>query len=258
MAGQLLRRTMTMTMAVLAGWLIDPAAAANRYVELRSAAVKRCEAIDPSEYQSGLALNPDGYKSLYKRSACFQEAAVTYRDESLCAHVKERWSLFWSSWGYSGKRCRQLVAEGVAADRKALDEERSSYRKGAVSLRDFRVERNGNGRDFDIIPSFDPGYAHGYMLRFELVGAGPAKESVPIAASGFHLRGNENIRVFVTQADIRKRFPGFETGRSYRVRATLILDIGFGGQSGMRSDAFIESAFPVAERSQSLVKEAGF
>jgi len=48
MAGQLLRRTMTMTMAVLAGWLIDPAAAANRYVELRSAAVKRCEAIDPS------------------------------------------------------------------------------------------------------------------------------------------------------------------------------------------------------------------
>jgi hypothetical protein len=246
------------TIAVLAGWLAGPAAAANSYTDMRLAAVKRCETIDPSEHQSGLALNPDGYRSYYARSACFQDAAVEFRDESLCAQVKERWSLLWSSWGYSGKRCRTLVTEGAAADRKALEEMKSHYLKGAVSLRDFRVEMNGNGRDFDIIPSFGPGYAHGYTFRLELVGAGAAGQSVPVASSGFYLRGNENIRIFVTQADIRKRFPRFELARPYRVRGTLILEVGNGGQGGMWSDAFIERVFPSADRSKSLLKEAAF
>lgn len=247
-----------MTFVVLAGWLIDPATAANSYVAMRSAAVKRCEAIDPSEYQSGLALNPEGYRSYYARSACFQGAAVMFRDESLCAHVKERWSLLSSSWGYSGKHCRKVVAEGAATDRKALEETKSRYLKEAVKLRDFRIERNGNGRDFDIVPSFDPGYAHGYSLRFELVGTRATEESVPVASSGFYLRGNENIRIFVRQADIRKRFPRFELAQPYRVRGTLILDVGNGGQSGMWSDAVIGRIFPVAERSQSRVKEVTF
>lgn len=246
-----------MAFLVLAGWLID-AAAANNYAEMRSAAVKRCEAIDPSEYQSGLAFNPEGYRSLYVRSACFQRAAVMFRDESLCAQVRERWSLLWSSWGYSGKRCRALVTEGAAADRKSLEEMKSRYRKAAVTLRDFRIEMNGNGRDFDIIPSFDPGYAHGYTLRLEIVDAGAAGESVPVATSGFHLGGNENIRLFVTQADMRRRFPRFELARPYRVRGTLILEVGNGGQGGMWSDAFIERVFPVSARSKSLVKEIAF
>ena len=248
----------TTTMVVLAGWLIDPATAASSYTDLRSAAVKRCEAIDPSEYQSGLALNPEGYRSFYARSACLQDAATMFRDESLCALVRERWSPFWSSWGYSGKRCRTLVAEGAATDRKALEAKRSRYLNDAVRLRDFRLERNGNGRDFDIIPSFDPGYAHGYTLRFELIGTGAAGESVPVASSGFYLRGNENIRIFVPQADIRKRFPRFALAQPYRVRGTLVLDVGNGGQGGMWSDAFIERIFPVAARSQFLVKEVTF
>lgn len=246
-----------LVIAVLAGWLIDPAAAAS-YAEMRSGAVKRCEAIDPSEYQSGLALNPDGYRSFYARSACFQNAATMFRDETLCAHVKERWSPFWSSWGYSGSRCRKLAADGAAADRKALEETRSRYLKGPVKLRDFRIERNGNGRDFDIIPLFDPGYDHGYALRFELIGAGAAGESVQIHSSGYYLRGNDNIRIFVRQADIRKQLPRFELERPYRVRATLILDVGNGGLGGMWSDAFIERVFPVAARSQVLVRQVTF
>jgi hypothetical protein len=256
MAGQLVKRTIMI--GVLAGWLAAPASAANSYADMRSAAVKQCAAIDPSEYQTGLTLNPDGYRSYYVRSKCLQDTAVMYRDASLCAQVKERWSLFSSSWGYSGKRCRQLVAEGAAADRKALEETKSRYLKEAVKLRDFRLERNGNGRDFDLIPSFDPGYAHGYTLRFELVGAGAAGAGVPVISSGFYLRGNDNIRVYVRQEDIRKRFPRFELAHPYRLRATLILDVGNGGQSGMWSDAFIERVFPVAERSQSRVKEVTF
>lgn len=242
---------------IAAGWRAGPAAA-NRYGDLRAAAVKRCEAVDPSEYQSGLAFNPDGYRSYYARSACFQDAAVQYRDEFLCRQVKERWTILWSSWGYSGKHCRKLVAEGAAADLRNLEAVKSGYRKGPVTLRDFRVERNGNGRDFDIVPTLDPGYEHGYALRFELVAAGAAGENVPVAASGFYLRGNENIRLYVRQADIRKRFPGFALDRPYQVRATLTLDAGNGGPSGMWSDAFIERVFPAAARTQVMAKPAAF
>lgn len=249
----------TLIAVVLAAWLPGAAAAAaNRYADMRSAAVKRCEVMDPSEYQSGLFFNPDGYRSFYVRSACFQDAAVRFRDESLCARVKERWSLLSSSWGYSGRHCRKLVAEGAAADRKTLEEMRSRYLQGAVTLRDFRIERNGNGRDFDIIPSFDGGYAHGYTLRFEIIDAPDAAGSVLLDSSGFYLKGNDNIRIYVRLIDIRSRFPRFELERPYRVRGTLTFDVGTGGQSGMWSDAFIARVFPLMERSKGLVRDVTF
>ena len=247
------------TLAVLAAWLCSTATAAgNPYSEQRAAAVKRCEAIDPNEYQSGLLFNPDGYRSFYRRSACLQDAAVLFRDEALCAPVKERRAFFSSSWGYSEKRCRQLVADGLAADRKTLEGMRSAYAKGAVRLRDFRVERNGNGRDFDIIPSFDPGYAHGYMVRFEIIDTEDRDGAVLLESLGFHLDGKDDIRIFVRQADVRKRFLQFELDRIYRVRATLTLDVGYGGQSGMRSDAFSERVFPAVERSRFVEKDVKF
>jgi len=249
----------TIAFTVFTGWFFRPATAAgNNYVEMRSAAVRRCEAIDPSKYQSGLMFNPDGYRSFYVRSACFQDAAIEFREESLCAQVKRRLSLFSSSWGYSSKRCRQLVDEGIAADRKSLEETRDIYMKGAVKLRDFRVERNGNGRDFDILPFFDRGQPHGYTLRFEIIDTEATTGNVLVDSSGFYLDGNDNIRIFVRPADIRKRFPHFELGRVYRVQGTLTLSVGTGGQGGRWSNDFIERVFPAAERSQSLVKEAIF
>ena len=71
------------------------------YTELRMAALKQCQAIDPADYQSGLFFNPDGYRSYYVRSECFQKTAVQFRDEALCAEVRQRVSLLSSSWGYS-------------------------------------------------------------------------------------------------------------------------------------------------------------
>ena len=246
-------------LAALAGCLAGPAVAdGSRYAEMRGDAVKRCAAIDPSEYRSGLLFNPDGYRSLYVRSACFQDAAVSFRDDTLCAHVKQRRSLFSSSWGYSRRRCKKLVAEGEAADREALLQKKTRYERGAVTLRDFRIERNGNGRDFDIIPAFDPGEPGAYVLRFEIIETGVAMGSVLLDSSGFHLDGDDDIRIFVRQSDIKSRFGSFETGRIYRVRATLTLDVGNGGQGGWWSDAFIERVFPVGERTRALVGDATF
>jgi len=252
-------RARAIILALAAGCALGPAtASANRYDELRSAAVKRCEAIDPAAYQSGMIFNSEGYRSVYLRSACLQDAAVLFRDDSLCAQVKERRSLLFSSWGISSKRCSRLVAEGVAADRRALEEIRDRHATGGTRLRDFRVERNGNGRDFDIIPSFDAGNVHSYTLRFEIIDAAAPAGRALLHTSGFRLDAGSNIRIFVRQAEIRERFPRFEPGRGYRVRGMLTLEVGDGGQGGWWSDAFIESGFPAAERTQTLEKNAAF
>src|SRR5215813_13557750 len=81
-----------------------PAASAAGYEELRTGAVAACRAIEPAESQSGLLFNPDGYRSYYVRSECLQRAAVEFRDESLCAEVKQRRAWFSSSWGISRGR----------------------------------------------------------------------------------------------------------------------------------------------------------
>ncbi|PWT83356.1 MAG: hypothetical protein C5B57_06965 [Blastocatellia bacterium] len=231
---------------------------ANDYAKARSGAVSRCEGIDPNEYQSGLVFNPDGYRSFYVRSECFQKAAVQFRDESLCAHVRQLRSLFSSSWGYSSGRCRQMVAEGIAADRAALEEMKRNYAAGSVRLRAFQIERNGNGRDFDIVLVFSGRYAHGYVLTFEILDGNSSNAAVLLHSSGYYLDAASNLRIYVRQSDIRERFVHFALNRPYQVRATVVLDVGTGGPAGSWSDAFIERVFPVKERSQTLRKESVF
>jgi hypothetical protein len=231
---------------------------ANDYAQGRSAAVSKCEGINPDEYQSGLAFNPDGYRSFYIRSECFQRAAVQFRDESLCAQVRQRRSLFSSSWGYSSGHCRQIVAEGIAADRAALEEMKRNYVAGSVRLRAFQIQRNGNGRDFDILPVFSGTYAHGYVLTFEILDGNSSNAAVLLHSSGYYLDANSNLRIYVRQSDVRERFVDFALNLPYRVRATVVLDVGTGGPAGSWSDAFIERVFPVRERSQSVTKETVF
>ena len=245
--------------AAIVGLLFDVTSLFSvSYDELRSAAVKQCQAIDPAEYQSGLFFNPDGYRSYYVRSECFQRTAVQFRDEALCTEVRQRFSLLSSSWGYSRTRCRELVEQGAAADRTTLEEIKRLYIKGAVTLRNFLVERNGNGRDFDIIPFFAGDYAHGYVLRFEIVQTDTGKETALLHSSGYFVDGKSKLRVFLRQDEIRKRFPDFALDRPYTVRATFILDVGSGDQSGHWSDTFIERVFPIRERAQSVTREIRF
>ena len=228
------------------------------YGDLRSKAVKTCEGIDPSQSQSGLYFNPDGYRSYYVRSKCFQEAAIQFRDATLCDQVKRRWSLLSSSWGYSAERCRQLVTEGTSADRVELERLKTAYAAGGINLRDFRVERNGNGRDFDIIPAFTGTYAHGYTLTFEILPIAAGASSVLLHTSGYHLDETSNLRLYVRQTDIRQRLADFSLNRAYTVRATVTLDVGYGGQGGYWSPAFIEDVFPTRERSRSITKQVTF
>ena len=230
--------------------------AASGYDEERTKAVKTCEAVSPADYQSGLLFNPDGYRSYYLRSKCFQEAAVRFRDESLCAKVRQRRTLFSSSWGYAPARCRQLVADGAAADRGELEKMKRAYVAGAIKLRDFRIERNGNGRDTDIVPFFVGTHAGAYRLTFEILQT--ASPPALVYSAGHYVDEKSNLYLYAPQADIKRRFPGFLLNRSYTVRGTITLDIGRVSESRAWSEAFIESVFPVRERSHSITRQAAF
>ena len=228
---------------------------ASDYPDRRTSAVKLCEAISPREYQSGLLLNPDGYRSYYVQSNCFQDAAIEFRDDSLCTRVRRRWSLFWSSWGVSEEQCRKSVAAGRNADREEITKLRNEYLSAPLRLTALRIERNGNGRDFDLVPEFSKGYAHGYTLRFEIV---DGERPIMIHAGGYYLDGNGQMRLYVRQSDIRQRFPAFALNHRYAVRATVILDVGTGGMSKYWSNEFLESTFPVAQRTQTFLIESAF
>ncbi|MGD2055850.1 MAG: hypothetical protein PVJ15_03515 [Gammaproteobacteria bacterium] len=231
----------------------------NDYQAQRTAAIRKCQEIDAGEYQSGLWFNPEGYRSYYVRSQCYQQAAIRFRDTGLCRKVRRRWALFSSSWGYSESNCEKLVAEGVGKDRAAIGQMRQAYRRGHVRLVDFRIERNGNGRDFDILPEFAGAGAHAYELRFELLPSDPAASPVLLDQSGFYLEGEtSNIRIYVPQADIRRRFPAFVPDQSWPVRATLVYSIGTGSYRGKWSESFIKTHFPEQDRAQTLTREFRF
>lgn len=228
------------------------------YDEFRTAAVARCEAIDRSEYQSGLYFNPEGYRSFYVRSECFQNTAIQFRDETLCQQVRQRRSLFASSWGYSERRCLDLVKDGADKDRREIEEMRRRYAEGGMRLADFRIERNGNGRDFDIIPAFTGDYGHGYQLTFEILDPARARSLAVLHTSGSYVDGRSNLNLFVRQAELRARFPALVLGRPYSVRASITLDIGFGGQGGYWSNQVIDRLFPASARSQAIIKDVSF
>ena len=228
------------------------------YEAQRANTVRRCEAISPSEYQSGLFFNPAGYRSYYVRSECFQRAAIQFRDTPLCTKVIQRHSLFASSWGYSQGQCRKLVAEGIAADGRELEQKKTKYALDPIQLRDFRIERNGNGRDFDIVPILGGSSGGSYILRFEILQSNSAKEAVSLHSSGYYLDGNSNLRIFIRQEDIRKRFAGFSLYHTYTVQGTLIFDVGNGTPSGYWSDSFVEGLFPEKQRRQFFIKQIRF
>ena len=238
-----------------------PVAPANPYQQLRAAAIGRCSAIDPAESRTGLIFNPDGFRSFHPRSACFQEAAETFRDHSLCKEVRQRRSLFLSSWGYSPDRCRELVTAGIDADRRAIALAKQSYRQQRVELAGFRVEQNGNGRDFDVVPEFRGNASHGYrlLLTVEPRPAPGGAGAVVLHDQGYYLEGaSSRVRIYLPAAEIRRRFPPFALQQDYAVTAILEYSIGTGSQAGRWSEAFIDSNFPAEQRRQRVSRVIRF
>lgn len=251
-----LMRALLVAFVVGAGML---AAQTPDYDARRAGEVRRCESIDPSAYQSGLFMNPDGYRSYYERSRCLQETAVRYRDASLCRDVKQRRTMLSSSWGYSASRCRSLVKEGIAADGAALEDIARRYRAGHVVLRDFRIELNGNGRDFDLLPVFAGGPGGRYRLTVDVAPAAVKAAPAIIHDNGYFVDGGgSSLNIFVRRDDVVRAVPGWTPDRRYVFRVTLLLSLPAGDRDGVWSDAFVQRVFPSRDRSQSLTRELAF
>lgn len=239
-----------------AAWLLAVQSPTPTYEAARSAAITRCDAIDARDYQSGLALNPNGYRSYYVRSQCLQQTAVVFRDLALCDRVRQRRALFSSSWGYSPANCRTLVKQAVESDRAEFAEIRRQYLANSMILRDVRIVRNGNGRDYDAIPSFEGKVGHGYMIAIEIVPS--AGRPIAIHSGGYYVDPQSGLYLFIRQQDIRAKLPSFEPGRSYQVRAIATFSLPVGNDSRFMSDAFVEGVFPVAERTRTVTREIRF
>jgi len=231
-------------------------ASAPAYEIAEAAAVRTCEAINVNESRTGLAFNPDGYRSYYVRSECFQKTAVHFRDPTLCDRVRQRRALLSSSWGYSPGNCRKLVGRAVDADRTEIEEIRRRYLAGSMVLRDFRIERNGNGRDYDVIPLFEGADGHGYTIAIEIVA--PGGRPIAVHADGYYVDPRSALRIFIQQQDIKARVPAFEPGRSYQVRALATFTLPAGGGSRFMSDTFLARLFPLRERTRSVTREIRF
>lgn len=226
------------------------------YEAARAAVVRTCDVIDASAYQTGLAFNPDGYRSYYVRSECLQNAAVQFRDLALCDRVRQRRALLSSSWGYSPANCRTLVRRAVDADTVEFAEIRRRYRAGSMVLRDFQLERDGNGRDYDMLPLFEGMEGHGYIIAVEILP--PSGGPIAIHTNGYYVDPRSALRIFIRQQDIKAQVPAFEPGRSYQVRTTTTFTLPTGGGSRFISDAFIERVFPLRERTHSVTREIRF
>lgn len=215
----------------------------------------RCQAIDPKESVSGLWLNPDGYQAYYEQSECYQRFAIRFRQVSACDHVREKWTLFSSTWGYSESNCRDEVEKGIAADTEELRSLRRGYLANPVRLTALTIERNGNGRDYDFIPSIGHGFPHSYRLSiWAIVDA----QRYPLTQQEFHLSGGENLRLFETSKELAVRVPGFSPPQTLAVEADLVLDVGSGGSGTRWSPEFIAREFPRDERRQTIELVAEF
>ena len=229
---------------------------APSYAAARTAAIANCDAIDANAYQSGLAFNPDGYRSYYTQSECLQRTAVRFRDLELCGRVRQRRALLSSSWGYSPANCRTLVTQGVEADRRELEEIRRQYQSGVVVLRDFTLRRNGNGRDYEVLPAFEGVNGHGYIITVEIVGEDG--KAVAIHSNGYYADPRSSLSLFIPVQDIRTRLAAFVPGRTYQLRVTATFSLPGASDARFMSETFVEQLFPLRDRTRSVTRAVAF
>jgi hypothetical protein len=252
-----MRVRVAVLLVVAAAWpLFTIAQSPPTYGAARAAALKRCEAIDGSAYRSGLALNPDGYRSFYLRSECLQRTAVRFRDAASCERVVRRRALLSSSWGYSPQNCRTLVDKAIDADRHEMADIRQRFLSAAMVLRDVVVLRNGNGRDYDVKPVFAGASGTGYTITVEITT--PDGRTTPIHTNGYYADPRSELTLFIRREEITARVPAFAAGRVYQVSVTTTYSLPAPSDARFMSDTFLEKVFPLRERQRTIGRDVRF
>ena len=199
--------------SVCAAW----PAAADSFDEMTARATARCEAIPADRGQTAMLFNPRDLQTVWERSQCFQDLAVTLRDERLCAQARERTSWMFNGSGVSPAACRRALERRRSQDRAAAGQIRGIHR-----VIDAAIARNGNGRDFDLQVQTIGSYAHAYDLRSLLISAD--KESHPIFQTTQPLGSSATKLVHLIRSDhVVVAFVGPQKDGAARLRVELRL-----------------------------------
>lgn len=210
------RRAAVVAIVLLVG---AGATATDRFTDQKARRLARCMAIPAKEYSTGLIFNPSGYQTMYHRSRCLQDLAVDERDRAVCDEVRERKSLLFDGSGVSPAHCRDLVAARMAADRKNLE----ALDTGAIQrIETIAIERDGNGRDFDLVVTTRGSLSAAYELR--VVARDESGSSIEIFSNDGNPAGPDSRRIFLLRAaDLSLKLGEDWAAKSWTVVGTLAL-----------------------------------
>lgn len=210
------RRVAVLAIALLVG---AGAMATDRFGDRKARRLARCMAIPANEYSTGLLFNPSGYQTMYHRSQCLQDLAVDERDRALCDEVRERRSLLFDGSGVSPAHCRDLVAARMAADTKDLE----ALDAGAIHrIETLAIERDGNGRDFDLVVTTSGSLSTGYELR--IVARDESGASIEIFSNDGNPGASGSRRIFLLRAaELAEKLGKDWAAKTWTIVATLAL-----------------------------------
>jgi len=172
-------------------------------------------AIPPRKAVSWLLFNPTGMQTYYERSRCLQETAVRLRAPALCNGVRERKSWFLDGSAYSPLACRAAVREQEQQDAASAKTLRAPQ-----ALRRVWIERNGNGRDFDVHLLTSGGAGGGLHLRLSLLDAGGVEHILRDGAQPMDDQPGE-LNLLLPAADLRRAWRESSHAGPIRLRARL-------------------------------------
>jgi len=218
------------------------------YQEQLERALSNCEKTPAFKSRSGLFFNPQGYQAYWERSACYQKLAIKFRQSSYCKKVFQRYTIFSSSSGYSRQNCKQQVAEEREKDEAYLLSLKNKFARGPAILVDLDIIKNGNSKDYDVIPLFTSGYKSSYEMTFSLIDQHATRYDID--KTSFVL-GEEKpkIRWFIPRKIFDDAMPGFDDTDQYIVESWLTASVPVGRANVTWDPRWVESVWPRKERS---------
>ncbi len=235
---------------VICGLLLSAYVQAD-YRERLAAAKARCETIPARKSHTALWFNPEGYRSYYERSMCYQELALHFRQPQFCQRVRQRRSLFGSSWGYSEQQCGKLVRQAISQDAASIEKLRDIYIHNPVQLIGVKLRQDGNGRDLDVLPVFSAGARQAYRFSVFIVDARGQRHR--LIEQAFSLgQAKPSIVLFVKRGKVMRAAPGFSPSapKLWVFELELVLPAGRG--QALWPPAWLENRWPRAQRVQAV------
>jgi hypothetical protein len=204
------------TVSTLLLLLLATAAAADAVRNEKQSSLARCASISWSDYQTGMIFNSPNMQTVYKRSQCLQQLAVSERDNSICNNVRERKSLLFDGSGISPERCRELVQKRITSDIAAAQQVGEIHK-----LQQVIFARNGNGRDIDIHVSTKGDYSGKYQLTVDIFNAdGMSIGHIYDAIQMLGLGGGEIVQ-FIKLSVVQELLGSQQMHSEYKVVTTL-------------------------------------